>query len=57
MECPNCNDYVDEQGVCHTCQTQTVKPCKHDRTINEGDAFDVILYCLDCKSFIGDSYK
>lgn len=26
MECPNCNDYVDGQGVCHTCQTQTVKP-------------------------------
>lgn len=28
MQCPNCNDFVDEQGVCHTCQTQTVKPEK-----------------------------
>ena len=24
MECPICSDYVDSQGVCHTCQLRTV---------------------------------
>jgi hypothetical protein len=24
--CPDCkSDYVDKQGVCHTCQKQTIK--------------------------------
>ena len=35
---------------------QPLTDCKHDRTVNEGDPNDVILYCFDCQQYLGGYY-
>jgi hypothetical protein len=62
MFCPLCHqeytdnrevEFIDNTGMCAKCD-HLQADCKHENTIDVGDAEHYILACTDCKQILED---